>query len=276
MRTADGAIAWMRDQHERATTGWRGFCLRASRTAWGLPGGWESANAWWAAVPPEHRHPWSDRPPLGAPVYFAGGSWGHIGLADGAGNLWHTDAPTVDRIGRTVISWPVDRWGFRPVGWASWLNGAVLPLGGTGSIDGDTAEEEGQIMERSEVTRRAAQTVGEAWAWLTLDQEVRDSADLHFRDGILSLGTRRFDLVTGLTITAAAPARVTVQACVVDASNRVQTQYPAQSFEAGPGVLSARSASWSGFCPRDRRIRLRARALDAPASVLPYVTITRW
>lgn len=131
MRSAQGAIDWMRRQHESGATGWRGLCLRASRSAWGLPGGWPDANAWWAAVPAQHRHPWSSAPPLGAPVFFAGGRHGHIGLSDGAGGLWHTDAPNTDRIGHTSINWPRDRWGFRNVGWASWLNGAVLPVGGT-------------------------------------------------------------------------------------------------------------------------------------------------
>jgi hypothetical protein len=209
-------------------------------------------------------------------VYFAGGNHGHIGLADGAGNLWHTDAPTVDRIGRTVITWPRDRWGFRAVGWASWLNGAVLPLGGATTPETDPDADEGQIMDRSEITRRSPQRVTDAWAWLTFDQEVRDSADLHFRDGILSLARRRFDLVAGLSITAPAASRVTVQACVVDASNRVTTQYPAQSFPAGPGELTARLAAWSGFCSQDRRVRIRARALDAPAEIAPYLTVTRW
>lgn len=276
MRSAAGAVAWMRDQNERGTTGWRGWCLRASRMSWGLPGGWNSANDWWSSCPPQHRHPWTNTPPLGAPVFYAGGNHGHIGIADGVGGLWHTDAPNVDRIGHTSIRWPVDRWGFRAVGWASWLNGAVLPLGTTTEPDTDT-DPEAQVMERSELTRRSPQRVTpDAWAWLTIDQEVRDSADLHFRDGILSLARRRFDVVAGLTIASGAASRVTVQACVVDASNRVTTQYPAESFPAGPGELSARTMSVAGFCSADRRVRFRVRALDAPAEVTPYLTVTRW
>lgn len=283
MRDAAGAVAWMRDQHERGATGWRGWCLRASRTAWGLPGGWNSANDWWAAVPAAHRHSWSTAPPLGAPVFFAGGNWGHIGLSDGRGGLWHTDGPTADRIGHTSINWPRDRWGFRNGGWASWLNGRALPVGGAstpsdpgGSTDNDA---EGQAMDRSEITRRAAQQVGSSWAWLTFDQELRDNADLHWRDGILSLAGRRFDLVGAFDVRAADPARssrVSVQAVVVNSQNSVSFAYPQQSWLVGPGLVGALAASWSGFCSRDRRVRIRARSMDAPVNITPTMTVTRW
>lgn len=149
MTSAQDAIEWMRDQSRRNTRGWRGLCLRASRTAWRRPGGWHDANAWWAAVPAQHKHGWSSAPPLGAPVFFAGGRHGHIGLSDGQGGMWHTDAPNVDRIGHTSINWPRDRWGFRNVGWASWLNGAALPVGGTQPPPPTTPEptpERGSVM----------------------------------------------------------------------------------------------------------------------------------
>jgi hypothetical protein len=282
VRSAEGAVAWMRDQHERRVTGWQGWCLRASRTAWGLPGGWNSANDWWAAAPAQHKHAWSAAPPLGAPVFFAGGRHGHIGLSDGRGGLWHTDGPTADRIGHTTINWPRDRWGFRNVGWASWLSGAVLPLGATGGGGGGTAPtepDEGVEMDRSEVTRRAAQRIGPDWSWLTFDQEIRDNGNIHFRDGIFSLAGRRFDMVGGFIARSVDPNlanRISVQACVVNSSNGIGFQYPLISWNTGRGLVASHHASWAGFCSRDRRVRIRVRAMDGPAEITPTVTVTRW
>lgn len=279
MRTAEGAVAWMRDQNERGTTGWQGWCLRASRTAWGLPGGWNSANDWWNAVPAQHRHAWTDTPPLGAPVFYAGGNHGHIGLADGAGNLWHTDAPTVDRIGRTGIMWPRDRWGFRPVGWASWLNGAVLPLGQPGQPSNpDSPSSEETAMDYAEVTRTTAQRVGTEWAWLTMNRDVRNTAGVHWRDGIFSLAARRFDIDLSLTLVTPSGegARVSVQACVVDSNNNVAMAYPVQSFDVGNGLVSARFAGLSGFCSSNRRVRVRVRSLDRATDVTPYAVVKRF
>jgi len=132
-------------------------------------------------------------------------------------------------------------------------------------------------MDRSEITRRNPQTVGAAWQWLTFDQETRDTADLHFRDGILSLAGRRFDLVGHLSIVAAAGAsRVSAQAVVVNNSGAVSFGYPMQSYNVGPGLVTAHAASWSGFCSRDRRVRIRVRSMDAPVTIQPTLTVTRW
>jgi hypothetical protein len=133
-------------------------------------------------------------------------------------------------------------------------------------------------MDYAEVTRRAAQRVGSDWAWLTLDNDVRNTSGVHFRDGIWSLANRRFDLSTSLTLTTpdGGAARVSVQACVVDNSGRVTLGYPQQSFDVGAGSVSARHAYLSGFCSADRRVRIRVRSLDRPCDVMPYVVARRF
>lgn len=271
----------MRDQHERGTTGWQGWCLRASRTAWGLPGGWDSANAWWAAVPAQHKHSWSTAPPLGAPIFWAGGSWGHIELSDGRGGIWGTDSPTRDRIGHVDINWPRDRWGFRNVGWASWLNGSVLPLDmGGGSSPGTPGTPPSQEvqMDYAEVTRSQAQRVGSDWAWLTFNRDVRNTSGVHWENGIFSMANRRWDidLSLSLVVPSGNANRVSVQALVVDGNNNVQTAYPVQSFDVGNGLVTARFAGLSGFCPSNRRVRIRARALDWACDITPYAVCKRF
>jgi hypothetical protein len=282
MRSAEGAIDWMIDQNRRGTTGWQGWCLRASRTAWGLPGGWNSANDWWAAVPPEHKHPWSPNPPLGAPVFWAGGNHGHIELSDNRGGIWGTDSPVRDRIGNVDINWPRDRWGFRNVGWASWLNGRVLPLdmSGGGSNPGapTTPDPQEVQMDYAEVTRSAAQRVGSEWAWLTFNRDVRNTSGVHWQNGIFSMASRRWDidLSLSLVVPSGRANRVSVQALVVDGNNNVSVAYPVQSFDVGDGLVSARFAGLSGFCSANRRVRIRARALDAACDIMPYAVCKRF
>lgn len=136
---------------------------------------------------------------------------------------------------------------------------------------------EGRNMDRSEVVRTGdGLRVGEAWQWLTFTAEVRDSANIHFRDGIFSVAGRKFDIVAGFGLRAAAPARVSIQAVVTNQSHVITAQYPAQSFQVGPGIVTAHHGSWAGFCPRDMRVRLRVRSLDAPTQVTANVTVTRW
>lgn len=133
-------------------------------------------------------------------------------------------------------------------------------------------------MDYAEVTRRTAQRFGTDWAWLTLDNDVRNTAGVHFRDGIWSMANRRFDLDTSLTLTTPSGqrARFSVQACVVDANNRVTLAYPVQSFDVGGGLVSARFAGLSGFCSADRRVRIRARSLDMATDCVPYVVAKRF
>jgi hypothetical protein len=267
MRSAEGAIAWMRDQHVRGVTGWRGWCLRASRTAWGLPGGWDSANAWWAAVPAEHRHAWTSTPPLGAPVFFTGGSWGHIGLADGAGGLWHTDGPTADRIGHTSIYWPRDRWGFRPVGWASWLNGSVLPVGAAPVPPNDPATE-GDPMEYAEVRTTAdGMRVNPDWRYLQLPNVDRQTR--HIASGGSSLRLARHRFMLTLTTSLTAPADLDAVIAFMDGERETGTLGTVRAAHPNGGIVLA------GSCPDNRAVRIRVRA-TSEALLRARVHVAAW
>jgi hypothetical protein len=257
MRSADGAIAWMADQNARNTTGWRGWCLRASRTAWGLPGGWDSANAWWAAVPAAHKHPWSDTPPLGAPVYFAGGNFGHIGLSDGRGGLWHTDAPNADRIGHTPIHWPRDRWGFRSVGWASWLNGSVLPVGSVPVPPNDpTPPGDDETMEYAELRTTADGMPNDPnWRYLQLPNVDRQTRRISNGGSTLFLARHRF-MIT-LTTSNTAPADLDAVVAFMDGERETSTLGTVQARHPLGGIVLA------GSCPDNRSVRIRVRASAA-------------
>lgn len=128
MRNRRGAIGWFRRNAALRTRGYGGLCLRAVRTAWGLPGMYADADTYWAAVPARHKHAWDNNPPKGAVVYWQIGKYGHVALSNGEGEIWGSDLPTQGLVGKTSIHTPRVKWGAKPVGWASWLNGRTLPL----------------------------------------------------------------------------------------------------------------------------------------------------
>lgn len=154
-RTAAQAVEWMRAQDAANATGWNNLCLRASRMSWALPGGWSDAAAWWASCPAEHRRPWSNNPPAGAPVFWRTSTpHDHIAISDGRGNVLGTDLPTRDQIGSVPIGEVRRRWGATEVGWAVWLNGSVLPIN-EGSTPRPPTNEEDMPITNDEIDRIA-------------------------------------------------------------------------------------------------------------------------
>jgi hypothetical protein len=81
--TPAGAIQWY--QAHNGSTGWQGLCEKAVENAYGTTGVWASANAHWNGAP---QHPGNYSPPLGAFVYWDVGSYGHVGISDGAGGFY--------------------------------------------------------------------------------------------------------------------------------------------------------------------------------------------
>jgi hypothetical protein len=81
--TPSGAVQWF--QSHNGSTGWQGLCEKAVENAYGTTGVWASANAHWYGAP---QHPGNYSPPLGAFVYWDVGSYGHVGISDGAGGFY--------------------------------------------------------------------------------------------------------------------------------------------------------------------------------------------
>lgn len=99
-----------------------GYCLKYSRTAYGIPSQHsDAADAWHAAY---GRHPGDTTPPVGAPVFWTGGSsgHGHIAVYAGDGRIYTTDLPTYGRIGVDDLDAPRTRWGLTYAGWAEGFN----------------------------------------------------------------------------------------------------------------------------------------------------------
>lgn len=129
MRNPQQAVDAMKELHDSGADVGLGQCLHTCRTAWGLSGGEPDAATQWAHTDKAHRH--SGPAPLGAPVFWTGGThgYGHVALSDGRGNVWSTDLPIPERVGLVPVGEVARAWpGHVLVGWASSLEGQTLPL----------------------------------------------------------------------------------------------------------------------------------------------------
>lgn len=107
-----------------------GMCLKYVRAeAWRIGSLYGSAiDAWYGAI---DRHPGDRSPPLGAPLFYSGGQYGHIvvNTKANADPMRGTDMPSSGRVSESDLDWPVRNWGQTYLGWAGDLNGVDLPLG---------------------------------------------------------------------------------------------------------------------------------------------------
>lgn len=107
-----------------------GYCQQYVRlVAWEVGALYGSAiDAWYGAV---ERHPGDRTPPLGAPMYYEGGNYGHVVINSQANTerIRGTDMPSSGVVSEDVIAWVENNWGYRYLGWTGDINGVDLPLG---------------------------------------------------------------------------------------------------------------------------------------------------
>lgn len=113
----------------QVTTYPAGYCLKYVRESWRIGGVYASAiDAWWGAV---KRHPGDRSAPIGAPLFYSGGEYGHIVINGDKPNdedMRGTDMPSTGKVSESDIDWPVRNWGQTYLGWSEDLNGVDLPL----------------------------------------------------------------------------------------------------------------------------------------------------
>jgi len=118
--------AWML-QHKKIEIG---RCHKTCQNAWGLPVKYASAIDAWNHIPKNHRHTDMSKCPIGAPVFFAGGLYGHVAIqSDRVGVLISTDTPSAGYIGEQHVDYFTRVWGKELLGWASQYNDVDLQLG---------------------------------------------------------------------------------------------------------------------------------------------------
>lgn len=108
-------------------TGFRGLCHKTCQDAWGLPARYAGAIQAWEAIPNQYKHQNINAAPVGAPVFYSGGQWGHVALmTKKAGIVISTDAPTSGFIGEVPYDWFKTHWDKKYLGWSSYYNGKEL------------------------------------------------------------------------------------------------------------------------------------------------------
>lgn len=112
--------------HAENTNWGVGYCLKFARSCAGAPANtYDAATAWRQAT---HRHT-TGTPPLGAMVFWTGGSrgHGHIAVSDGGGYVWSTDIIRPGRVDRVSIARLGATWGnLTYVGWTEDVNGVLI------------------------------------------------------------------------------------------------------------------------------------------------------
>lgn len=143
-----------------------GMCLKYVRAeAWRIGSLYGSAiDAWYGAV---DRHPGDRRPPVGAPMFYSGGAYGHIVVCakSDTENMRGTDMPSSGRVSENDLDWPVNNWGQNYLGWASDLNGVDLPLGNESEEDEMTPADWDKLRSivRDEVARNNKGATDSVW-----------------------------------------------------------------------------------------------------------------
>jgi hypothetical protein len=110
--------------------------LKYVRTWWEVPSLYGSAiDAWNGA---RDKHPGDRKPPDGAPLFFRGGNYGHIVIADpDHEGMRSTDCHSSGDVSDDDIGWTERTWGYDYLGWTGDLNGVTLPLGDEDDMTSD-------------------------------------------------------------------------------------------------------------------------------------------
>ena len=110
-------------------TGFHNWCHRTCQNAWKLPVKYASAIDAWNHIPKKHRHTDVKNAPIGAPIFFEVGKFGHVVIqSKRKGYVLSTDAPVDNKVGEVRLSWFQKNWGVKPLGWASMYNDVELRM----------------------------------------------------------------------------------------------------------------------------------------------------
>lgn len=103
-----------------------GYCLQEVRQAYGIPAKYgDAATAWRYAI---GKHKDDRTPPLGAPVFFTGGSEGHGHVAIFIHyRARSTDVGGAGIMGTASLEWFESHWNMEYVGWAEGFNSVRIP-----------------------------------------------------------------------------------------------------------------------------------------------------
>jgi hypothetical protein len=104
-----------------------GQCLAWSRGQADIPARYPDAATAWAHA--TGKRPGDRTPPVGAAVYWTGGSngYGHVAISVGRGRVRSTDAPGPGQVDTVPVRWVAREWGLEYAGWSDSINGYRIP-----------------------------------------------------------------------------------------------------------------------------------------------------
>ena len=127
MRTARQAAQAFKDKTRNEV----GMCLKEVQACYESGHAYPSAISQWDNAKTRHKN---DRtPPIGAPVFWRGGKYGHVAIYVGNGKVRSTDAGGRGIMGTVSLDWFARAWGYTYVGWTGDLAGRKIEF--TDTID---------------------------------------------------------------------------------------------------------------------------------------------
>jgi hypothetical protein len=228
-----------------------GMCLQWVRgPCWGLGSLYGSAIEAWNGA--KFKHPGDRNPPIGAPLFYSGGTYGHIVIAKPhAAGMRSTDCTSTGRVGDAAISWIEENWAGRTyLGWTEDLNGVRLPL----TSDTDPGDDMPNY-DHGATTSNTDLTAGK-WTPVVFTSVSGDGA---FTKGkaFVKIGGRPYSSVLHATVTGA-PEGSTVKMRVVeydDDGDAVETGGTTEAL-ATPGETAATHAH-NGYVSDGRTVRFQ-------------------
>lgn len=230
-----------------------GMCLQWVRwRCWDVGSFYGSAiDAWHGA---RRKHPGDRNPPKGAPLFYSGGSYGHIVICRGGPRMRSTDCQSSGRVSDADLSWPEGAWGDSYLGWAEDLNGVDLPLdtGGTGEDDDMPQYDHGSSSKAQKI---------KAGGWQAITWPNANGPAITPGDNVAHLGGRQYTASLKVTVDAPKGSTVKLQCVEMDsgevAETNPQTEVPATggstygSHEQIGAVKAGRNLRWRITCTAD-------------------------
>lgn len=157
-RSARAAVKNARSVNEYPT----GMCQQYVRLrCWEVPSLYASAIEAWNGA--RDKHPGDRTPPLGAPLYYEGGRYGHAVIYVGGANMRSTDCRSRGDVSDEAIRWVEVNWGYRYLGWTGDINGVTLPLDADDSQEGDDMTPQDWEKLQTMLNATVEQTVQKVW-----------------------------------------------------------------------------------------------------------------
>jgi hypothetical protein len=241
-----------------------GMCLKWVRTCWEIGSFYGSAIEAWNGA--KYKHPGDRNPPKGAPVFYRGGSYGHIVIANG-GPIRSTDCQSSGRVSNAALAWPETAWGDTYLGWTEDLNGVRLPLSTTPPKDDDMPQYDHAVQNKSLKLK-----AGE-WSGVTWDKVAAGPATKPGEPAI-SIGGRTYSAVVACAFDA--PEGATIRMRFIERQDGADVETGPQTETVATSGKSFPTHPAAGTVGKGRTLRLRVFCSAAATLTSTDLVVLSW